>query len=220
MREADAKRSYWDRMATRRTFTHPLRAELIRNRVPAAGRILDYGCGYGRTCAQLVEAGYADVVGVDTSAAMIRQGLHLHPHLKLRHIAPDAIPFAGNTFAACLLFAVLTCIPENSNQQRLATELHRVLQPNGILYLSDYPLQSNARNRKRYDRFKDEFGTFGVFRLPDGGVFRHHAMAWIYALMSDFSILREETLEVTTMNGNPAKIFQIIAKKTSADAEA
>jgi len=32
--------------------------------------------------------------------------------------------------------------------------------------------------------------------------------------LSDFSILREETLEVTTMNGNAAPIFQILAIKT------
>jgi SAM-dependent methyltransferase len=214
MREADANMSYWDRMATRRRFTHPLRPALIRDRVSPTDRILDYGCGYGRTCAKLNEAGYPDVVGVDTSAAMISQGLHLHPGLNLKHIAAGPIPFAENTFAAGLLFAVLTCIPENSDQEALITELTRVLRPNGILYLSDYPLQANARNRKRYDRFKDEFGTFGVFRLPDGGVFRHHAMAWIYALLSKLRILKEETLEVTTMNGNPAQIFQIIAMKT------
>jgi SAM-dependent methyltransferase len=211
--EPDKQRAYWARMATARTFTHPLRLDRIRERIPLAGKILDYGCGYGRLSAQLVAAGYTDVVGLDTSPTMIRQGLQLHPDLNLRHIDGGQLPFADNTFAGSLLFAVLTCITENTVQKSLIDELHRVLRPDGWLYLSDYPLQHNTRNIMRYNHFKDEYGTYGVFRLPDGGVFRHHAMTWIYELLSNFRILEEETLNVTTMNGNAAKIFQIMAIK-------
>jgi hypothetical protein len=87
------------------------------------------------------------------------------------------------------------------------------LQHNGILYVSDYPLQRDKRNKERYNQFKDEYGNFGIFRLSDGGVVRHHEMPWIYSLLLEVDVIREETIVVPTVNGNLAEVFQLIARK-------
>ncbi|OHD71073.1 MAG: hypothetical protein A2W19_08440 [Spirochaetes bacterium RBG_16_49_21] len=213
MNELDNQKAYWDGVTVEKKFTHPIRLDLFRELVPLGSNILDYGCGYGRTCAELVKSGYKDIVGVDISSEMIKHGLLLYPSLNLQYIEGSILPFSDNTFAACTLLAVLTCIPTDAGQKELINELHRVLHPNGILYLSDYPLQKDARNNERYNQFKDAYKKFGVFRLSDGGVVRHHDMPWIYALLSRFDIIKEDNIEVTTMNGNAAEAFQIIAKK-------
>jgi hypothetical protein len=38
-------------------------------------------------------------------------------------------------------------------------------------------------------------------------------MRWIYELLDAFDLLHEDRLAVRTMNGNPAQVFQILARK-------
>jgi SAM-dependent methyltransferase len=213
MNDLDCQKEYWDSVASEKTFTHPIQFDKFRELVPIKSKILDYGCGYGRTCAYLEKNGYTDVVGVDISPGMISRGNKMYNGLNLQYISNSRLPFADNKFSACTLLAVLTCVPTNEGQKAIVSEIHRVLRPGGILYLSDYPLQKNQKNQERYLKFEHEFKNFGVFRLSDGGVVRHHKMPWIYEVLSGFDISYEETTEVLTMNGSKAKIFQIIAYK-------
>lgn len=187
--------------------------EEFRALVPIGAKVLDYGCGYGRACAELATSGYRDVVGVDISAGMIARGRALDPNLDLRRCDGCSLPFADDTFDACVLLAVLTCIPTDAGQRLVLAEIRRILRPGGILYVSDYPLQPDSRNQARYRKFQKAFGVFGVFRLPDGGVVRHHDRRWIHELLAPFEIIGENRAEVTTMNGNAARIFQILARK-------
>ena len=64
---------YWNRVADAKTFAHPLDDELLAL-APRDPRILDLGCGYGRTLAHLRERGFERLVGIDTSAGMIARG--------------------------------------------------------------------------------------------------------------------------------------------------
>ncbi len=209
----DCQRSYWDSVADKKTFSHPIQMDRFHDLVGPEDKILDYGCGYGRTCAFLKDHGYTDVTGVDISYEMIQRGKRMHDGLHLLHLENSSLPFADNHFSACTLLAVLTCVPTDAGQKQILAELHRVLQPGGIVYLSDYPFQPDQRNQDRYAAFAHEFDTPGVFRLSDGGVVRHHKISWIYELLADFEIIHEETIAILTMNGNDATIFQLIAKK-------
>jgi hypothetical protein len=82
-----------------------------------------------------------------------------------------------------------------------------------VLYAVDYVLQEDEHNRRRYVQYADEFGTYGVFRLPEGAVFRHHSMDWIASLLAGLEVLDVAYPEVTTMNRNPARAFQVLARK-------
>lgn len=213
MNELDRQTAYWDRVADSKTFSHPLRFDVFEKLVPRDASILDYGCGYGRTCEELLTHGYQNVVGADISRKMIERGLQGDPSLNLVCFDGGELPFADESFDACTLLAVLTCIPTDAGQAEVVRQLHRVLRPGGILYVSDYPLQDDERNAARYRSFESEYQTYGVFRLPDGAVVRHHDPARIAALLGGFDTLREDRFPVTTMNGNPAQIFQVIARK-------
>jgi SAM-dependent methyltransferase len=213
MSEIDIQKAYWDAVAKTKTFTHPIPTHVFRGLLSADARILDYGCGYGRTCSEFFEAGYRSIWGIDISAAMITRGHSLHPELALLRFDGISLPFADCSFDACTMLAVLTCIPTDAGQKRAIDEIHRVLRPGGVFFMSDYPLQSDTRNQRRYREFTSELGMYGVFRLSDGAVVRHHDMGWIHRLLCEFEILGEESIRVSTMNGNAADIFQIFARK-------
>lgn len=207
-------RAYWDRIGPAQTFAHPLRQDWLAGLGPDA-RILDYGCGYGRNLQALGDQGWRNTLGVDFSAAMIARARDMHPRLDLRVI--DSLPLAEPeaSFDAVLLFAVLTCIPRDEDQIALVAELKRVLKPGGRLYLSDYPLQADQRNLARYRASQARHGIYGVWDREDGGVFRHHDMAWLHRLLSGWEELACEVIETSTMGGNAATVVQSLRRAPS-----
>jgi SAM-dependent methyltransferase len=213
MTDLDVQTEYWKAVAASKTFTHPIPLSLFRDLLPTTAKILDYGCGYGRTCRELSDAGYHNVTGIDISEEMINRGKSLHGHLDLLTFDGKSPELDDCSFDACLLIAVLTCIPSDPGQERTIKEILRLLRPGGIAFVSDYPLQPDSRNRKRYQEFEKEFGTFGMFRT-EGAIFRHHDMKRILQLLSPFDILYQMNIRVSTMNGHESDIFQIVAQKT------
>jgi hypothetical protein len=54
MHKLDCRKTYWDSVAAKKTFTHTIQVDKFREQVALREKILDYGCGYGRTCAKLI----------------------------------------------------------------------------------------------------------------------------------------------------------------------
>jgi SAM-dependent methyltransferase len=210
--ELDNQVGYWDEVAWDKTFSLPIDLPLLQAHLPLDSRILDYGCGYGRVCQALVAGGYSQVVGADSSAEMVQRARRMHPGLRFDVLTGPGLPYADGSFDAALLVAVLTCIPSDEGQRSLIATLERALRVGGILYIVDYVLQEDERNQRRYAQYADEFGTYGVFRLLEEAVFRHHSMGWIASLMAGFEELDVAYSEVTTMNGNPARAFQWLGR--------
>ncbi len=203
--------AYWNGMGAAKAFAHPLRLDWLSG-LGGQARILEYGCGYGRNLQALHEQGCRNLVGVDFAGAMIERGVQLHPHLDLRKT--DGLPLAepDGAFDAVLLFAVLTCIPSDEDQQALVDELKRLLRPDGLLYVSDYPLQTDERNLARYREGSARHSVYGVFDHPDGAVFRHHAPGRLQTLLSRFDWLECEEIDTVTLSGQPARAVQLLAR--------
>jgi SAM-dependent methyltransferase len=179
--------------------------------------VLDYGCGYGRTLAELAQAGYRNVIGVDFSEAMLTRCRQECPQVSLIRNDGRTLPFESESLDAVLLFATLTCIPQDEAQRALMAEAERVLRPGGLLYLSDLLLNEDARNRERYERDAEAYGAFGVFELPEGVVVRHHRREWIEELTASFTQLKYEPFSVNTMNGNTSAAFQYLGRREASD---
>jgi SAM-dependent methyltransferase len=209
----DDQRAYWDRAAAEKAFTHPLNDRWLDDWVPRSGRILDYGCGYGRTLDELARRGFANTMGVDLSASMIERGRRDHPGLDLRVIGDPPIAEPDASFDAAFLFAVLTCIPSGEDQARLMGELRRLIRPGGVLYVSDMPLQADARSPARYAAGKARFGVQGVFETDDGAIVRHHPRRHFDELLAGFDQLAVEAIPLATMNGHAAEGLQILARR-------
>ncbi|MBO1330542.1 bifunctional 2-polyprenyl-6-hydroxyphenol methylase/3-demethylubiquinol 3-O-methyltransferase UbiG [Streptomyces sp. VRA16 Mangrove soil] len=218
MSDLDSQVPYWDAAAATKTFTHPLHAPWLD---PSSGRggrtaLLDYGCGYGRTMAELARHGFDDLTGADSSPRMIERARSLHPAMRFAVLeAPPVLPFPDAAFDAVVLFAVLTCVPGDDAQQRLVAELRRVLAPGGTLYVSDLLLQEDERNRARYTRDAERFGTYGVFETSDGAVCRHHSRDRFATLLAGFDTVATRTITVGTMNGHESTGIQILARRPS-----
>ncbi|MGP3923360.1 class I SAM-dependent methyltransferase [Streptomyces sp. 8N616] len=211
---------FWEGAGSEKTFTHRLDPELLEKYVPPSARILDYGCGYGRLTAQLAALGYGDVCGVDPSRAMIARGLREHPGLALIHQPALPLPYEDGSFDAALLFAVLNCVPDDTAQRAIAGELARLVRPGGVVYLSDVPLQSDARNVRRYEEGARVHHTYGIFTTPDGGLFRHHRPRHLHALLHGhgFTVEEERTGTALTLHGHTSERLQIVARREPASA--
>ncbi|MEJ0086027.1 MAG: methyltransferase domain-containing protein [Pseudomonadota bacterium] len=206
---------FWDQAAGTKQFTHPLDHARFTNAVSRDARILDFGCGQGRICAELMELGFLRVVGVDSSAQMIRIARQVCPNFDFAVNDGSQLPYEAASFDAALLFAVLTCIPDDAAQKNLLAGFKRILRPGGLLLISDYPLQTDARNLERYAKFSQEPGGYGSFRLAEGTLLRHHRREWFAELLTGFEAEEFVELDATTMNGNPARIAQLWCRRSA-----
>ncbi|HTX48395.1 MAG TPA: class I SAM-dependent methyltransferase [Caulobacteraceae bacterium] len=205
-------RGNWDANAAVLTFTHPLDTSWLAS-LPITARVLDYGCGYGRTLAELRDAGWRNTIGVDLSGEMIARGRAKHPDLDLRHIDRMRLAEPDGAFDAALLFAVLTAILDETEQDAVMAELRRLVRPGGLLYLSDYPLQAGSRYAERYAAGLARFGVEGAWTREDGGVFRHHPRERLRTLTDGFSLIAEREIDATTMSGSPAVVVQMLGRR-------
>ncbi len=217
MNQSRLQTDYWNRVAAEKRFSHPVNLEWL-SRYAASGTrqpfILDYGCGYGRTLALLSAAGFEKILGIDFSAGMLARCRSELAGVRLVRNSGQGLPLKDDSIDIVILFAVLTCIPHSDQQRNQIAELRRVLQPRGLLYISDLLINDDARNRERYQRYADDYGCYGVFELPEGVVVRHHDRQWMAELTSSFEPLEFETMSVTTMNGNQSSAFQYLGRKS------
>lgn len=217
MQRVASQVAYWDRVAAEKHFSHPLRVDWLPQCLQNPwARVLDYGCGYGRTLAELSAAGFANIFGADFSRAMLARARSEVPSARLVQTDGCSLPFKSESFDLVLFFAVLTCVPDSSEQRALLSEAKRVLRPGGVVYISDLLVNDDQRNRERYERFAAKHGGYGVFELPEGVVVRHHRREWIEELTIPFQQLEYEPFTVTTMNGNASAAFQYLGRKSMA----
>jgi SAM-dependent methyltransferase len=213
MPDLDSPVDYWNRIGPGKRFAHPVNVDRLKDLLPPASLILDLGCGYGRALEILMSHGYRNLLGFDSAPAMVAAARKRVPDAKVATIAPPDLPLPDASVDATLLFAVLTCVPGDAAQQAMLREIHRVLRPGGLLYISDLWIQSDERNRERYRRYHAKHGRFGVFELEEGVVLRHHDPQWVDELTRGFSRVVVDELVVETMNGNTARGFQWFGRK-------
>jgi SAM-dependent methyltransferase len=204
---------YWDGVANQKKIPVPFRILEFEKFASKESRILDIGCGYGRTLAELHQTGFQNLTGVDFSQGMIDRGHEEFPFLELEKTNGKDFSFPDDSFDAVILLSVLTCLAADESQRRLLSEIRRLLKPNGILYISDFLLNQDRRNVERYEKHQAQYGTFGVFELPEGAVVRHHSKSYVLGLMDCFQPLMYEPTVYTTMNGHESNGFFLIARK-------
>ena len=186
----------WDSVADLVNFNLQISIDEFVAAVPFESKILDFGCGYGRITKQISELGYSEVVGIDSSKEMVNRGLMEHPELDLRHLSTEVVPFYDGEFDSIVLCAVLTCIPDQSSRNNVLCELHRVLKPQGVIYLAEFSSDKNMR-----------------FVSGTGVSMWHSSKAELEGLLKGFTIESSTQVNSSTMSGHQSQASHIIARK-------
>lgn len=211
------QKEYWNKVADTKEFTTPMQSAVFCRYVNRDAAILDVGCGYGRVLNELHSLGFRNLCGIDISERLIERGKRQFPFLDLRVQPSDTIDFPDGSFDAVLLCAVLTCIVSDQDQQGLLNEINRVLKPGGLLYVNDFLLNADSRNRERYKAWEKVYGSYGIFELPEGAVLRHHDPAYMKQLLSQFEELEMESVAYRTMNGHSSNGFYFAGRKRGGE---
>lgn len=187
----------WDSVAKEVDFNLEIDTPEFMHLVPKDTSILDYGCGYGRTCEILNSLGYSNILGIDSSPEMIRRGNLKHPHLSLLQTQDTTLQYPDGNFGAIVLCAVLTCIPEHHAMKNVLAEIERLLKPGGILHMVEFC------NKTRI-----------TFESKIGITMHHQQPSELRSLVSAFTELKFEVIKTQTMGGKNAKAVSYFGRKT------
>jgi SAM-dependent methyltransferase len=164
----------------------------IKEYVPAAPQILDWGCGPARITRHLKKfCPDATITGSDTNTTTITWN---KKHIKgidfvwQKHTPP--LPFANEQFHLIIGFSVLTHIPAVTQQEWLH-ELHRILQPSGIAWLSTHGNHFFQQLPTEKQKELTEQGIYSTAYAVSG-----HRMMSTYHLPEKWKNLLEEKFEV------------------------
>lgn len=124
---------------TAETTLFPVEKDLIaRHLPPPPARILDLGCGGGRTTVALETRGY-DVDAIDLSEDLVREARKRVQRSRVLVMDARSLAFESGSFDAALFsFNGLDCVHPRSERQRVLREIHRVLRPSGTFYYSGH----------------------------------------------------------------------------------
>lgn len=143
----------------------PHEKEVIETYFAESGRVLDVGCGAGRTTIELHRRGH-DVIGIDISERMVNAAREEFPKLNVEVGDATDLRFDDNTFDN-LLFSycgIDYVHPEPARRQALR-EIRRVLVPGGTVAFSTHNCLYNV------PALLDDWGHLRNFYL-DGGNWR------------------------------------------------
>ncbi|TFG91222.1 MAG: class I SAM-dependent methyltransferase [Candidatus Atribacteria bacterium] len=141
---------------------------MIKKYFNPESRILDIGCGAGRTTMGLYKLGYHLVEGLDLSEAMIVQARRIRRELNynIAFSVGDAacLGYDDETFSAALFsFNGIMQIPGIENRIKALKEIKRILKPKGYFLFTTHDRDSN----KEYESFWKEEKRKWTLHLED-----------------------------------------------------
>jgi len=128
-RELDYRVNLYRKLCT--SLRHASRLEAMR--------VLDVGCGNGRSTRLYIEFGLRPVqlTGVDVRRGAIALARELHPGIRFMTTPECGLPFSDASFEWVSLAAVLSSVPSSESRRNLVSEATRVLVPGGHLFYFD-----------------------------------------------------------------------------------
>ena len=110
-------------------------------------RILDVGCGEGGELRNFIRYGARpeNISGVDLLLDRIETAKKISPNIDFHCGDASRLPYENETFDIVIQFTMFTSILDRGMKKSIASEMMRVLKPDGILLWYDYYM-NNPRN--------------------------------------------------------------------------
>jgi len=212
-------REYWNEIGAKKVFEDPIYFDKLAYFLIPTSRIIEYGCGYGRMMKLLKAQGYSNLIGFDFAERMIERGHRENPDLNLSLLEKSSIiPCDTASVDAVVISTVLCSMTDVQEKKILMEEIHRVLVPNGTLYITDFLLCNHPIYEEKYRLGLREFGKWGTYKTQEGLVVSHYSSKEILALINSFfDVQWFEQFDFKTMNQNPARTFHCIARKLGSN---
>jgi ubiquinone/menaquinone biosynthesis C-methylase UbiE len=192
------------------------------------GKILDVGCGFGKTCVELFKNGYTNIYGIDlvedgidlTKKQLLKEGMP-NPDNFFKAADATKIPFEMNSFDFVITQAFWTSIMPDE-RSKIMKEIYRVLKKDAYYYIAQFAQTWRLPSYKQ--RYEEgikkgyERGTFENVDKTTGEVkylAHHYTKDELETLLKsvNFTIAYYSKELFTTQSGNQVDGHIIIARK-------
>lgn len=112
-------------------------------------KTLEIGCSNGWRLSRLEKATNSQCFGIDPSSQAIEDGKEKYPHIQLKTGSADDIPFEKSMFD-CVILGYCLYLCDRDDLFKIAYEVDRVLQDNGIVVIYDFCTEIPYYNRYQY----------------------------------------------------------------------
>ncbi len=113
-------------------------AEVMERYMPAGARVLDIGCGAGRTTGFIAAHG-CTVIGIDISAALIHEAKRAYPAIEFRIMDAMQLEYPDNYFDTVFFsFNGLDNLSPLENRWKAIQEMKRVVKTGGYVIYSSH----------------------------------------------------------------------------------
>jgi 2-polyprenyl-3-methyl-5-hydroxy-6-metoxy-1,4-benzoquinol methylase len=193
-------------------FTTPLPSEKILRIVDKkTARVLDLGCGYGRTLKSLHDMGYENLTGIDISLSLINRATDLCPEAEYHVGSLKNLNLSGE-YDLILLMGVIEYILSDDEQKILFKEVSKLLSANGHVFLETFVM--DRLNLTDYVRGYLRTLHWGRFKNSKGFESHHQSVATIMEILREhFDIVRATREHYLTWSNNTCNGFTALLKK-------
>jgi ubiquinone/menaquinone biosynthesis C-methylase UbiE len=154
---------------------------------------------------QLVEQGYSNVIGYDTSSAMIGRGRTEHPDLDLNAYSGPAVAEQNCSFDAIVCCALLTSLPVATERETVILEMARVLRPGGAVHVSEFMTDPRRCYRPG-----------GTFVSTLGIEMKHYEIAELTQMLASFACDSVRQVDANSLSGASAPAIHFFGRKPSS----
>lgn len=174
---------------------------------PKDGRILDIGCGAGRTTFGLYKLGYKNIIGVDLTPSMIEEARKNSKKMgiDIGFEIGDAcnLPYKDNSFGGCIFsFNGIMQIPKIDNRVCALKEINRVLIKDGISIFTTHDREAGTDWKWFWDEEKERWAKGEqdkrIFELGDRIVEDHGRLIFLHFPNREevYNCIKESGLEL------------------------
>lgn len=147
-------------MAARRIGLWKSEEIIFKKYLKPQDRILDVGCGAGRTTLALYSMGYKQIIGLDFCEQMIQEAISIQEqrNYSIQFIHGDAtdLPFDSEVMDAVLFtFNGLMQIPGLENRKKAFYHINRVLKPGGIFIFTTHDMENDKEHAYYWKQEKE-----------------------------------------------------------------